>query len=1088
MHGTWSDVIAEGGGPFNLRLVIEGAKYQFVEAIEQRGRCYGASLLPAPGAETWVTSGGTAVITTGQADPFGGTNAVSIGDDSGAAFESARPDQPAYVSGTPVAGELWLKRDASATSFPQIALGFDGVFNDAFSINHLTGATDTWLGSFESVSTEEVVDGWWRIRFRHAGAVAAAIAMRFYPAEGTAYPTRTVAATGTHTVYGPVLREWDGRRRVVGLLRDGMGFVESAYLAGAESSIAVNPVTIVETPEPDLNAATELFSKIPRTLTWLAASLGTADVSASTLDATDISVGDFVHLGTEVVRVDAISGTDLTEITRAQWGTTTQAHNVTSAETAETQQVTLLDGVGIWTKRRWWLYAHGPSELDSVDDGELVMRGVIAGEPEEQGGEWTISLDSRWALLDQEVAASVDVERKIRGIYYPAAAPYWMRVRQSTDTTAASTSSGASAATDTYVILSGFWETQQEFCDALAAKLNADPVVGTWATWDAQVHGDHWELFYTTPAVDPRYLQLGAGSHLDGTWFHRVTAVDDVGSDAIDGSVNVSIDTTADTVNASDRYLCRWTRTSEMWGLAESADPDNMRRVPRTTNLGGIDGLAADTDAQAALFPAGRQYLTSVIGLAVGDTMLLPQGDVGEDLPPVALTISSVSLATSSVDAYTGSTVDSPSGVVAAGTAAEAIAFTSARSYGDADGDDLAGFLDALLLDAPEGANDASTPWITSDDVASWTSVVAEASADLPYLARRRYTFSKGQRLEDVLKNECRLYGVFPYLDHDFKIALRRLTVETDAVASGLHVTGNRHIVDERRAEIRQGVDGHVNVIELARDYDPTDDKYKDQPIHVRSVAGIARAKARRVLEIRPKTRAVDAEPTPLDAARFTQPILALFGAPKLVHVTVDVPLTFWDVLVGDSVLLTDETAPHDGARGLHDPGQGLASTRAIVVGREWRLDDAAGTLTCLITGLDVAGYTPSARVASATGATTSWTLTVEASHYAPAGANDDSYFAVGDRVRLIEWDADSPTVVDGVIDSVDTSTHEIGVTLDASWAGLGGATYNLEYRSFVDMSAGDSDDQIAYAFIANDALRLDNTGALNRAARVFAP
>lgn len=1076
---TWSDCIAEGGGPIEYRWVVEGGKYQFVTALEMRGACYGASILPAAGAVTW-TAGGV-VITTGVADPLGGTNAVTLQDDNPAAIEFATSDSGAYRSGAALRGEVWVAR--SSTNFVEIRVDFGGAtLNGGILVNPATGASTVWgtgVGLYTSVEVDDtIVDGWWRVRFAHSGAAAATAQLRVMPACGTTYPSRSSAALGSATFYAPKIQVADGRRRVVGLQRDGLGFTETAYLAGAELDVGINPVTIVETPEPDLNAATEVFSKIPAVLAWLDTSVSTAATSATVLDATDLSVGDYVHVGTEVWLVTAIVGAVAT-IERAQWGTSNQAHNVTSTTTAATQQVPLIDGVEIWTKRRWWLYAHGPSELGVTDEGELVMQGVIAGEPEEAGGEWTISLDSRMALLEQEVAASVDVERKIRGIYYPGTAPLRLFFRQSSDTTFAN----APYAGDPSVALSGFWETQGEFCFALQDALNNDPTVSAWATWECIEIDGRWELFYTTPAVDPRYIWVWGGSPVDGDFQYRARYM---GATEHRTRGDEDHGVYEDAVSASARYLCLWSVAPAWW--EPSLEGTEVRGMPRTLSLAWrVDG-APDTDAQVAAFPAGAQYLDNVIGLSAGDTLLVPQGEPGTDEPPLALTISSVSLATGSVVAYAESSVDSPSGIVAAGAAAEAIVFSAARRYGDDTGTDLAGFMAALLADAPDGANDAATPWITSDDVASWATVIAEASGTLPYLARRLYVFSKGQRLEDVIKQECRMYGVFPYLDADFRIALRRLTVETAAVASGLHVTGNDHLVDERRSEIRSGTDGNVNVYELSRGYDPTEDKYLENPIHVQNVAGVARAKARRVLEVRPKTRSAGAgnEPTPLDAARMADPVTTLFGG-KIIHVLVDVPLSFWDVRLGDSILLTDETAPHDGARGLHDPGQGLASRRAIVVGRDWRLDNPGGTFTCLLTGLDVAGYSPSARVTAASGATDSWTLTVAASHYAPSGSNDDEFFAVEDRIRLIEWDADSPTTILGVVDSVNTATHEIGVHLDGAWAGMGGAIYNLCSAPYDD-SDGLAEAQRDYAYIASSTLRLDDGGGGSVGAKLFAP
>lgn len=1079
---TWTDVIATGSGEADFRLVIEGAKYQFVETPLMRGYTYQASILPAAGSEAWAGVGATpGTVTTGQADPYGGTNASLLTDDRADATEALRTATAAYTSGSPVRVELMVKADYSPTAFAGIRLPTD---SSEVVLNLATGAAQVLTGSaITNISVTEPVDGWWRVRFDHSGEVAATTAVRVHPARGTTYPTAAAAATGSVTVYGPSIRLRDGRKRVPGLQREGMMFTETAYLAGAELNVSIAPVRITETPEPDLNCATEIFSKIPRTQAWLASSVATAATSASTLDATDIDVGGFYHVGTETIRVVAKSGADLTTIDRGQWGTTAQAHNVTNATSAETQQVPLIDGVEVWTKRRWWLYAHGPTELDVTDEGTLVMQGVLAAEPEEAEGEWTISLDSRMALLEQEVAAAVDVVRKLRGIYYPGRAPFRVRVRRSTDTTSANTTAGASS--DTYIALSGFWETQADFCAALEDALNNHATVGTWATWSCAEHDGRWELYYTTPAVDPRYLSLGEGSPVDGTFYHRVRYLSTTET-RTRGDEDIDVNDTS--VSASSRYLCLWQPIAGGTYFATlGAAPEDLRRAPRTMNSVEIV-FTADTDAQVTAYPVGRQYLNNVIGVATGDSLLVPQVDEdGQEADPLEIEITATSLSVGYVEAYGDDSIDLPSGIVAAGAAAEAVVLTGARSYTGVAGGDLSDFIDALVLAAPDGANDASTPWLVADDIAqtTWQTVVAEAAAGLAYLARRAYTFSKGQRLEDVIKQECRLYGVFPYLDADFKIAIRRLTVETAEVASGLHVTGTSHIDDERRAEIRSGADGNVNVYELSRGYNQVDDKYTENPVHVVDVAGVSKSKARRVIEVRPKTRAVGEEPTVVDAARMSQPVRAMFGG-KIVHVTVDVPLTFWDVHVGDSVLLTDETAPHDGARGLHDPGQGLTSTRAIVVGREWRFDDAAGTLTCLIVGLDAAGYTPTARVSSAAGATDTWTVTVEASRYAPTGENDDTYFTTGDRVRLIEWDSDTPTTVLGEVTAVDTSSHEIDLTLDGAWAGLGGAIYNLTFADYDD-TVGISTDQARYAYIASSTRRLDD-GATTRNAREFAP
>ncbi len=51
--------------------------------------------------------------------------------------------------------------------------------------------------------------------------------------------------------------------------------------------------------------------------------------------------------------------------------------------------------------------------------------------------------------------------------------------------------------------------------------------------------------------------------------------------------------------------------------------------------------------------------------------------------------------------------------------------------------------------------------------------------------------------------------------------------------------------------------------------------------------------------------------------------------------------------------------------------------------------------------------------------------------------------YEVGDKIRLVQHDAESPTVRFGEITSINLGANEVSVTID-SWAGLGGNTYNM--------------------------------------------
>jgi hypothetical protein len=181
-------------------------------------------------------------------------------------------------------------------------------------------------------------------------------------------------------------------------------------------------------------------------------------------------------------------------------------------------------------------------------------------------------------------------------------------------------------------------------------------------------------------------------------------------------------------------------------------------------------------------------------------------------------------------------------------------------------------------------------------------------------------------------------------------------------------------------------------------------------------------------------------------------------------------------------VLVTSHAMPYAGGRTVNG-GLGMSASRAIVVGREWDFEAGVGRLTLLVTGLEAYGYAPTGRLASASGSGTSWTLTLEATHYAPAGVADASYFRAGDDIAIREWNANTPTIRTGVVVSV--SGNDVAVTLDSSWAGIGGSTWTLV--------AGPSDEASAsqlerFAYVANSQLRIGLASSASTRAREFAP
>jgi len=882
----------------------------------------------------------------------------------------------------------------------------------------------------------------------------------------------------------------DGRTRVSGLRREGIVLSESVYMAGPDLDLGSFTAQI---GEDHAGLTTAALTAIPRTVGWLGASVNASATSWTLKDTSQLTVGDFLHIGTEVVKVKTIpTGTTITVAARSEWQTTGQAHDIETGAHAILPELTdyppQLEG------RRVWLYAHTEEELTTADHGTLVWRGVVGAEPEleDDAATWSLLVDPLTRLLDGMIAAELDRPLVLRGIYYAWTGPVHLRLME---LNSASITGLPSAYVTAY--MSGFYETQEAFCaalqvvvDAAVASPSASGGGGTFkATYGIVPGPDRWEIHVTTDATTPLYATVMFG----GSW--------------ADGWVNGLLTDTAtgditSTVATSSTYVVGW------------GTPDG---VPSTMTLGGAalggDYTRLDVAAQnpgavpranysqlPALYPAGarwlmdyaneatwpenRVYLASVSGVAAGDVFSIETGGepVSLAFPPIGAT-ANMEIPVDAVDATDGFITLAPVGTglryLGIFVTLGAATFALARSYGTGT---IADFRDGMIADAPGGANSGGTPWITGDDLASWTTIADIAAGGRAWLTRRRYVFSNPVALSDVLREECRAYGVYYHLDADAKIALDTLAFPSQ-VEVGTALDGDDHITDggggggePSFGTIAYNADGKANVVKMLTGWNRRKEEHTGQTYVVRNVAAISRAKTEHVTEVGPMV-ASDGALEWEDAVSIADPLLKVYGARRYL-VSMGVPWTRFGVLVGSVVSLTIEQLPYDGARRLAT-GSGLSEVKARVIGRRWPIDAASGTLTMLITDANIAGYAPTGRVSSASGSGTAWTVTLEANRYAPTGDVDASYFEVGDLVRLVEWDASIPTIKTGVVDAV--SGNDVDVTLDASWAGVGGSTWNLSYQpDTVALQAG----QLLYAFVGGSAWLLTS----NDPARVYAP
>ncbi len=148
--------------------------------------------------------------TAGQADPFQGTNAFLLNDESAATYRQCAQSKTVPATAVSYNIDLYVKKNVGGKCCGW-NFGFSGgnALNSSVRFNPDTGAT-------ASVSASAVVTdlgtGWWLLRCVIANdGTNNFLTCAFFPATGTTVGADSAAVTGSQTVYLPSLKEALGK-------------------------------------------------------------------------------------------------------------------------------------------------------------------------------------------------------------------------------------------------------------------------------------------------------------------------------------------------------------------------------------------------------------------------------------------------------------------------------------------------------------------------------------------------------------------------------------------------------------------------------------------------------------------------------------------------------------------------------------------------------------------------------------------------------------------------------------------------------------------------------------------------------------
>lgn len=800
----------------------------------------------------------------------------------------------------------------------------------------------------------------------------------------------------------------DGRERILGLDPKSLRFAAEVDLVRADPISTEQALSILNDTEIVRafaleGATTASLSKAPSNTTFL-----TADLTASATTATVASTAGFptsgaIHLATEAIGYTGKTATTFTGLSRGKWGTKAQAHFTRDGERLGFPTVT--DRPRTLRGRRMLFRMWGAAD-DPDGNGTIRWRGVVSTDVSHDGDRYSFSVEPPTFILEQPVGGDIEEPVPISGIYLPSSSPLSLTISRY----ATAGYAGASPVETAIVLLSGHWDTQDEFCAALTTALGSATASWTWSSGAALVAQPlgqgGWQLIYRVGST-AEFVSVQGGA----------TFTSDDGSSETGASYVDHFVLPVGSLGGTWRSLTNPEADVSTLTANAAFFIDFSAPVPRA--VFGHRGSEPGPADSGSTFPSNRIYLGG--NVVPNDQMMAAiVADGGDD--DVELTYATaVNVSERYIEVATRPAMQlGPTTKIRLG---RLLAFDST----------LETMLLNLTTDSPNLVNAGAMPLIrlgsatAQGDLALLPTDLTRAERG-SRIASRTWVASEGTTLREILSPEALLRNLLYVPDKTGLIdwLIVRPPLKTDVTAFELDAS---NIVGNKPA-VSRAPQGHLREVAFRQGWDPIENEHRGLTIRVRSAEGVDPTTLGGVLEVAPRSAATlrgDAglEIDPLDAELMGRARLGLFGGAYRL-ITLEANMTLFEFKLGDTGVITSAHIPSQ------DGTMGLTQKECTLVGFDWVPEDNKGTLQLLTTELNIGGYSPGFLVASQSGSGTSWTLTLTLSGYTDE-TDVATWFAVGDEVRVVQRDSVSPTRVTGTVTSI-PSTTQLAVTFDATW------------------------------------------------------
>ena len=778
----------------------------------------------------------------------------------------------------------------------------------------------------------------------------------------------------------------DGRQRITALDPETLRIAAKSDLIRAEIEQQSATVELTEDWQGRISAS---LARIPTARCWITSDVSTSATTINVTSTDGFASGGVVHLATEAVKYTGKTSTTFTGCTRGHWGSTALAHYTGDGTRRVAALVT--DYPETMIGRRASVYLWGSSDSDA-GNGTERWRGIVRDAPEYQGGRWTIGVEPVSWILDQPVGGELTDTLPIRGIYLPSLGAWAADIQRHSG----ASETDALSSDQMRLAMSGYFEDNAELCTALQAAWDAASSgwSGGGTVTFLPLGSDGYRIEYRTGAT-PYFLTFDGGGvrfpwlspvdFITGRWYSpsapTVTAATFTGNNVYRLDVRAPVPRAALGDHAATQGMLAW------------HDPARSFNGPDRIYVGG--SVAVNASWTVSLTPDNQG--------------IDPDADPMDAFPPSNLSYASTA------DRW----VSPGRGWIAKLGPNARLRVMRQLARGD-----VGHLIDALIADSPADATLGTLPLVVSSDWSTDYTELREAIAGSGWQARIWMAGGESLTLRDLIVPELRAVGCYLAPTSTGALSIRRLRppLRTDPVAG----TVDADVMTGGLPALSLSAQGHVREVLYRSGWNQIEGEHQGDSIRVRSLA--VPSSTGGTLEVAPRS-ITDSPGAPEysieQAYLLASGVLGLFGRPYRI-VSCEASIAVIDAAqVGAVVVVTTDDLPAlDGTLGLDAVG--------LVTGYDWRPYEGRGTLSILLQELETGGYSPSFLVSSQSGSGTAWAITITLSP-STTEASVATWLGAGDEIRLIERDTETPTLVSGTIDSVDSATV-VSVTLDSSW------------------------------------------------------